>query len=212
MSVTTPTTFEEFRGPSSSKFKRVVKPTCNSSLKPSKLLFISFQNFHTHIIDPLIRPFHRLPFAFVLKSGKRSAEREGVGILQEKRRESISRIRGTETGCTHDDVTSKRWVNRKGRMGASAERFAFPVFAIISLAHHRGKLGLDGVIVGWLRLEKEMRASRDARGAEARDISIRRALTIIWTMDGKEEDNGVKYNGARQSRERGSGALNARIY
>lgn len=204
MSVTTPTTFEEFRGPSSSKFKRVVKPTCNSSLKPSKLLFISFQNFHTHIIDPLARPSHHLPFSFVLKSGKRerSAEREGVGILQEKRRESISRIRGTETGCTHDDVTSKRWVNRKGRMGASAERFAFPVFAIISLAHHRGKLGLDGVIVGWLRLEKEMRASRDARGAEARDISIRRALTIIWTMDGKEEDNGVKYNGARQSRER----------
>lgn len=83
-------------------------------------------------------------------------------------------IRGTETGCTHGDVMSKRWVNKAGSGGdgASAERFAFPVFAIISLAHHRGKLGLDGVIVGWLRLEKEMCVRREMCKAEARDTSI----------------------------------------
>lgn len=92
-------------------------------------------------------------------------------------------IRGTETGCTHGDVTSKRWVNKAGSGGdgASAERFAFPVFAIISLAHHRGKLGLDGVIVGWLRLEKEMRASQ---GGSPGYIYLTGINHSAWTVGG----------------------------
>ena len=68
-----------------------------------------------------------------------------------------------------------------GGDGASAERFAFPVFAIISLAHHRGKLGLDGVIVGWLRLEKEMRASQ---GGSPGYIYLTGINHSAWTVGG----------------------------
>lgn len=99
-------------------------------------------------------------------------------------------IRGTETGCTHGDVTSKRWVNKAGSGGdgASAERFAFPVFAIISLAHHRGKLGLDCGMwrdCGMASLGKgDVRASRDVQGGSPGYIYLTGINHSAWTVGG----------------------------